>query len=128
MMKKLMILATDESPQIHFDPTRGILDISGKSLPEDIEEFYKPLEESVRAYIKYPQPKTTINFDMIYLNSSSTKKVLEIVTLFEDVFRKGYTVVLNWYHDAFDDDMMEEGYEFARLTEIPVTIISKTGG
>lgn len=121
-----MILATDESPQIHFDPTRGMLDISGKSLPENIEEFYEPLEESVRAYIVHPQQTTTINFDMIYLNSSSTKKVLEIITLFENIFRKGNKVALNWYHEAFDEDMKEEGEEFARLTEIPVTIISKT--
>lgn len=121
-----MILATDESPQVHFDPTRGILDISGKSLPEDIEQFYKPLEDSVRQYIKKPQPSTNINFDMLYLNSSSTKKVLEIVTLFEEIYRKGYKIRLNWYHEEFDEDMMEEGQEFARLTEIPVTLISKS--
>lgn len=124
-MSKLLILATDESPQIHFDPSRGILDISGKSLPEDIEQFYSPLEESVKNYVKKPQQTTTINFDMLYLNSSSTKKVLEIVTLFEDMHRNGLKVNINWYYEEFDEDMKDEGEEFARLTEIPVVLISK---
>jgi hypothetical protein len=124
-MSKLLILATDESPQIHFDPSRGILDISGKSLPEDIEQFYSPLEESVKNYVKKPQHTTTINFDMLYLNSSSTKKVLEIVTLFENMHRNGLKVNINWYYEEFDEDMKDEGEEFARLTEIPVVLISK---
>ena len=124
-MSKLLILATDESPQIHFDPSRGILDISGKSLPEDIEQFYKPLEESVIEYAKNPQKVTIINFDMLYLNSSSTKKVLEIITHFEQLHRDGLKVDINWYFTEFDDDMKEEGKEFARLTEIPVKLIPK---
>jgi hypothetical protein len=125
-MNTLLILATDESPQIHFDPTRGILDISGKSLPEDINEFYLPLENAVMEYVKKPQKTTTINFDLMYLNSSSTKRVLEIVTQFEDIYSKGFKVNINWYYDEFDEDMMEEGEEFGRLTEIPVTLISKS--
>ncbi len=124
-MSKLLILATDESPQIHFDPSRGILDISGKSLPEDIEQFYNPLEEAVKKYVEKPQQVTTINFDMLYLNSSSTKKVLEIVTKFEPLHRNGLKVDINWYFAEFDEDMKEEGDEFARLTEIPVRLISK---
>lgn len=125
-MNKLLILASDETPQILFDPSRGILDISGRSLPEDITEFYTPLEDAVKVYIGKPQPVTTINFDLTYLNSASTKRVLEIITLFEAIYRKGSKIVFNWYHDEFDEDMREEGEEFARLTEIPIKIISKS--
>lgn len=124
-MSKLLILATDESPQIHFDPSRGILDISGKSLPEDIEQFYKPLEELVKHYVTKPQKVTIVNFDMQYLNSASTKKVLEIVTHLEPLYRNGLEVSINWYFDEYDEDMKEEGDEFARLTDIPLTLIPK---
>jgi hypothetical protein len=124
-MEKIMVLATDESPQIQFDPKRGLLEITGKSLPEDINEFYTPLENAVKQYITKPQEVTTINFDLVYLNSSSTKKILSIITLFEDIYNKGHSVTLNWYYDQYDEDMMEEGEEFARLTEIPVKLIEK---
>lgn len=124
-MSKLLILATDESPQIHFDPSRGIMDISGKSLPEDIDQFYKPLEELVKHYVTKPQKVTTVNFDMQYLNSASTKKLLEIVTHLEALSKNGLEVKINWYFDEYDEDMKEEGDEFARLTDIPLTLIPK---
>lgn len=127
-MKKLILMATDESPQIHFDPTRGILDIVGKSLPEDIEEFYNPLLELTKQYVQSPQLDTTINFDMTYLNSSSTKKVLQIVTLFEPIHEEGNKVQINWYYDEYDEDMRDEGEEFARLTHLPLTLIAKREG
>lgn len=125
-MSKLLILATDESPQILFDKSRGILDISGKSLPEDINDFYTPLEEAVKEYAKNPLQETFINFDLMYLNSSSTKRILEIITHFEPLQLEGKKVVFNWYYNQFDDDMRDEGEEFARLTDLPINIICKS--
>jgi hypothetical protein len=103
-----------------------MLDISGKSLPEDINLFYTPLEDAVIEYIKNPQTNTTINFDLIYLNSSSTKRILEIITYFELIFKQGFKVSINWFYGQYDDDMREEGEGFAVLTELPVNIISKS--
>jgi hypothetical protein len=125
-MSRLLILATDESPQIIFDPSRGMLDISGKSLPENINEFYDPLEQAVVKYTQSPQPITAINFDLMYLNSSSTKRILTIIKYFEDLHAKGFKVVFNWYHSEFDEDMKDEGEAFARLTELPLNIIAKS--
>lgn len=122
-MDILEITATDESPQIRFNPGKGLLEISGKSLPEHIKEFYQPLEDAVRKYVEQPQQVTNIMFKLIYLNSASTKKILEIVTLFENIAKKGFLVNLYWYYEENDDDMLEEGEGFARLTEIPVQLI-----
>lgn len=124
-MAKLLILATDESPQIMFDPSRGILDIFGKSLPENISDFYSPLEQAVVEYIDDPQPETTISFDLVYLNSASTKRILEIICHFEKLYNSGGKVIFNWYYDQFDEDMRDEGEEFARLTDLSVKIIKK---
>ncbi|HDP54276.1 MAG TPA: DUF1987 domain-containing protein [Bacteroidetes bacterium] len=125
-MSKLVILATDESPQIMFDPSRGILDISGKSLPEDITAFYSPLEQAVIEYVDEPQPDTIINFDLVYLNSASTKRILAIISHFERLHKEGRKIILNWNYNQYDEDMREEGEEFARLTDLPVRIIEKS--
>ncbi len=124
-MAKLLIMATDESPQIMFDPSRGILDIFGKSLPENINDFYSPLEQAVVKYIENPQPETTISFDLVYLNSASTKRILGIIYHFEELYKSGAKVILNWYYDQFDEDMRDEGEDFARLTDLPVKMIEK---
>ncbi|MDD2198062.1 MAG: DUF1987 domain-containing protein [Bacteroidales bacterium] len=124
-MAKLLIMATDESPQIMFDPSRGILDIFGKSLPENINDFYSPLDQAVVKYIENPQPETTISFDLAYLNSASTKRILGIIYHFEKLYKSGAKVILNWYYDQFDEDMRDEGEDFARLTDLPVKMIQK---
>jgi len=122
-MELLEIEATDESPQIRFDPNKGLLEINGKSLPEHIQEFYKPLEESVVKYVKNPLPVTNIMFNLLYLNSSSTKKILEIVTHFEEVAKKGLIVNFLWFYREDDEDMLEEGEGFAKLTDLPLQLV-----
>ena len=125
-MQILEILKTDESPYILFNPNEGFLMLEGKSLPEDIKEFYDPLENAVLSYIKDPRPKTTVKIYLYYLNSSSTKRLLQIISHLENLYKCGYEVNLMWYCLENDEDMMEEGEEFARLTELPLQIIRIT--
>jgi hypothetical protein len=124
-MTKIDIPATDESPKVIFDTDRGILEIVGKSLPEDTKGFYDPIINVVQKYVNKPKPHTVINLNLNYLNSSSTKKILELVTHFETIEKRGFSVELNWFYEENDDDMLEEGQEFNRLTELNVNIQKK---
>jgi hypothetical protein len=119
-MDKLFIEEQEDSPSILFDKTIGFIEIKGKSLPEDAIVFYSKLEEQVRQYAENPLQKTTVNFKLEYLNSSSAKKILEIITLLEPLPKKGYVVNLNWIYKDEDEDMFEEGQEFARMTDLHV--------
>lgn len=121
-MEKLFIEEREDSPSILFDKTIGLIEIKGKSLPEDAIVFYQKLHESVKQYVNSPLQKTTVNFKLEYLNSSSAKKILEIITLLEPLPHKGYVVNLNWYYKEEDDDMLEEGEEFSRMTDLHVNI------
>lgn len=125
-MSRIEISATDESPAILFDSEKGLLEISGRSLPEDPKKTYFPLEQAVLEYLLNPLKQTTINFTFDYLNSASTKRILRIISHFEEQHRVGIQVTLNWYYDEFDEDMREEGKEFARLTSIEVNLIKRT--
>lgn len=125
-MSKIVIVATDESPAILFDSEMGLLEISGRSLPEDPKKLYNPLEQAVLQYLSNPLTHTTINFTFDYLNSASTKRILRIISHFEEQHRLGNQVTLNWYYDEFDEDMREEVQEFARLTSIEVNLIKRT--
>lgn len=121
-MEKYQIEASEDSPSINFDGEKGLLEIIGKSLPEDAVVYYLPLEKLVKEYVQSPQKITTINFNLEYLNSSSAKKILEIVTLLEGLPPQGYQVNINWYYKAEDEDMHEEGEEFRRMTDLNVSL------
>jgi hypothetical protein len=121
-MEKLFIEATIDSPSLLFDGDKGIIEIAGKSLPENAIVCYSPLQKLVKEYIANPQQKTTINFRLEYLNSSSAKNIVEILTILEQLQPKGYVVEIKWFYKAEDDDMLEEGEEFRRMTSIPISL------
>lgn len=112
-----------DSPMVLADGLSGYFEVNGKSLPEDAVEFYRPLEKYVQEYVKSPQQKTTINLKLEYLNTSSSKKLIDIIGYFESLPSQGYEVVLNWYHRDEDQDMIDEGVEFAHMTSLKVNFI-----
>lgn len=119
-MEKLYTEATEDSPSIMFDGNLGIMEIKGKSLPEDAIVCYTPLYEAVKEYVKSPKNKTIVNLRLEYLNSSSAKKILKIINLLEDLPPQGYAVDVFWHYNENDEDMHEEGMEFRRLTTLHI--------
>lgn len=122
-MDILKIEKQKDSPMILADGETGYFEINGKSLPENAVEFYKPLERYVQAYISSPKKKTTINLKLEYLNTSSSKKLLDIIGYFENLPSLGYEVELNWFHFDEDQDMIDEGIEFSHMTSLKVNFI-----
>lgn len=122
-MDTLKIEKRTDSPMVLADGESGYFELNGKSLPEDAIEFYKPLEKYAQEYVKSPKQKTTINLKLEYLNTSSSKKLLDIIGLFEALPPQGYEVELNWYHRDEDQDMIDEGIEFAHMTSLKVNFI-----
>jgi len=124
-MEKYFTDATEDSPSILFDSNKGLIELKGRSLPEDAITCYAPLYKLVKEYINTPKGITTINFRLGYLNSSSAKKILEVISLLEDLPSQGFQVDLNWFYNTEDEDMHEEGEEFKRLTSLPLNLIKE---
>lgn len=124
-MEAYFTAATEDSPSILFDTEKGVIEIAGKSLPENANACYNPLFNLVKEYVKAPQPKTIVNFRLHYLNSSSAKKILEIITLLEWLPKQDYQVDLRWHYNANDEDMHEEGEEFKRMTDLPILLVQE---
>lgn len=122
-MDQLFIEGKIDSPQIIADGDNGHFEIKGKSLPEDAIEFYRPLEKYIIGYAKAPHPLSVINLKLEYLNSSSSKKLLDLIGHFEKIRREGYQVELNWHHKVEDQDIIDEGVEFAHMTSLQVNFI-----
>lgn len=124
-MEKYFIEATEDSPSILFDKDKGLIEIKGRSLPEDAITCYNPLYKLVKEYAISPKQITTFNFRLGYLNSSSAKKILEVISLLENLPAQGFQVDLNWFYNTEDEDMHEEGEEFKRLTDLKLNLIKE---
>jgi hypothetical protein len=114
-MEILNLEGAEDTPKIILDKTNGIFEISGRSLPEDCAEFYKPILEWISKYGSNPNPKTNFAFKLEYFNTASSKLILDILSKLEDI--PGISV--SWYYDEDDEDMQEAGEEFSELVEIP---------
>jgi hypothetical protein len=114
-MEILNLKGTEDTPTIILDKKNGIFEISGRSLPEDSAEFYRPVIEWINAYAKEANPATEFVFKLEYFNTASSKLILDVLSALEEI--KAMKIL--WYFHDDDEDMEEAGQEFSELVEIP---------
>ncbi len=106
---------TEDTPKIILDKNNGIFEVSGRSLPEDSAEFYKPTLEWLDSYQVSPNLKTEFTFKLEYFNTASSKLILDILFKLNDI--EGASI--HWYYHEDDEDMQEAGEEFSELVDLP---------
>jgi len=126
MLKPILLEASDDTPYINFDNEKGIFEISGRSLPEDVVKFYSPLIDWINKYAENPKDKTIIKLKLHYFNSASQRYIVEVLMAFEQILKKGKDVIIEWYYKEGDDEMRETGEEFSDLVNIPIKLLSYT--
>ncbi|MDJ1470581.1 DUF1987 domain-containing protein [Cytophagaceae bacterium DM2B3-1] len=114
-MEIINLEGAEDTPKIILDKSNGIFEISGRSLPEDTAEFYRPILDWLSRYAQTPNSKTQFTFKLEYFNTASSKLILDILAKLEAI--PGTTV--EWYFHEDDEDMEEAGGEFSELVEVP---------
>jgi hypothetical protein len=125
-MEAIKIKGTEDTPNVVLDAAENLMEISGRSLPEDVSSFYGPILNWLADYVKSPNPKTVFNFKLVYFNTASSKLILDILMKLEDLTKKGNDVLVKWYYPEDDEDMQEAGNEYADIVEVPFEQISYT--
>ncbi len=123
-METLKIKSTEDSPRILLDKESNILEISGRSLPEDVNTFYEPALSWIEEYAKNPLDITVFNFKLTYFNTASSKVILDILTQFEEMIEEGHNVLVRWHYLEEDEDMMDAGEEYSEMVDVPFEMVS----
>lgn len=106
-MKNINLEPTTSTPAVRFS-SDGRLLIEGRSLPEDVIRFYNPLI----AWVKNLTTEVVkIDLNLEYLNSASSKKVLELLRML-DTNEAIKELIVNWHYEADDEDALESGQIF----------------
>lgn len=122
-MKELVIEKTVKTPYIDFDAQSGILKIIGRSIPENPEDFYSKLFDWVKEYFKSPQEETLINVQLEYINSGSSKFILDLFHLFQEYKTKGHHCKINWYYEEDDEAVLELGKHYQTIIDVPFKLV-----
>lgn len=122
-MEKLYLEGSAKTPTISFDSDSGILELKGRSIPENSIEFFKPLNEWLDDYEQHPKKQTSIEIRLEYFNTSSSKCILDIFKKLEKINGKATDVIVNWYFEKDDEDMEEAGEDYQAIVGLPFKII-----
>ncbi len=122
-MKELIIEKTAKTPYINFNSKTGVLRIAGRSIPENPEEFYSELMNWIEDYFKQPLNETKVNIQLEYINSGSSKFILELFQKLQDFNSKGKKCSIDWYYEEDDEAVLELGKHYQSILEIPFHLI-----
>lgn len=122
-METISIEGTPKTPTINFNLEKGVLEIKGRSIPENSIEFYKPLVDWLEKYAMKPQAKTEVNIQLEYFNTSSSKCILDVFKKLEAIHKGGNEMVINWHYEVDDEDMLEAGEDYQAIINVPFKMI-----
>lgn len=111
-MENLVLEETKYTPKITLDAAKGLIELRGKSYPENTFEFYKPMMEWLENYFDgNAKGKTVVNMEIIYFNSSSSKLFFDFFDLLDEAKDK-HKIEINWIYDKENESALEAGEDF----------------
>jgi hypothetical protein len=118
---------TASTPRIYFEAAERTLHIEGESYPENSFEFYAPVGTWLREYLAQ-QDELKLDINVSYLNSSSTKCMLDLLDLLQEAYLKGAKISLTWRYDQENPRSLDLAQEFQEEVTLPFTICSYQDG
>ena len=117
-MERIFIEPTRVTPLIHFDPDAGLLEIKGRSSPENTIQFYQGLMDALEDFAENGTNGLTANIAFEYFNTSSSKCLFDVFKKLSRVGDEGRDLQINWFYEEDDEDMMEAGEDYSDLLDL----------
>jgi len=133
-MNTLFLEPTEYSPRVKFSTDDHCLEITGISRPEDVIGFYEPLLQHINQYLAMIDSMdteerkdiiVTLIFDLEYINSASSKYLLQVISLFKQLKDKGMEVEVYWYFEDPDDQILEDGEDLSEVLKVPFRFLTR---
>ncbi|MGD1844867.1 MAG: DUF1987 domain-containing protein [Salibacteraceae bacterium] len=123
-MDTIHIEGTPKTPTINFNPENGLLEIQGRSIPENAVDFYKPVVDWLTEYAQSPVGQTVMNIQLEYFNTSSSKCILDVLKKLEVINNQSSgSVKVRWHYEEDDEDMLEAGEDYEAIIDVSFEMI-----
>ena len=124
-MQKLELKETLTTPYVLLDAELGVFRFEGRSIPENVIDFYQPLITWIERYAKEPKAQTEVHFKLEYFNTSSSKRIFDIMKRVETIpSTTGKAVAISWYYEEDDEDIYFAGNDYkALITKVEFNLV-----
>jgi len=124
-MDLLEIEPTKSSPFVRMDADTGNFEIGGESYPENSQDFFIPVIEWIENFLKNTDIPINLCVTLTYMNTSSTKYMIDILDKIEEAYEKGRKVKVKWSCDADNDRALDTIEELIEDFEMPFEVVSE---
>ena len=121
-MKNLEIEPKSNTPYIDFNAGSGYLLMKGRSIPEDPESFFGPILTWLDEYFKETEKESVLEFRLEYVNSGSSKYILELLRRLQKLVVTGKPIKIIWCFETDDESIEDLGEHFKHTVDLPFEI------
>jgi len=119
----LAIKETVFTPSVKILGEEHRIVISGQSRLEDPTSFYEELVKIFDTTIDEIKTQVSIDFQLNYMNSSSSKWLFHILKGIQNKYNGKKLITVNWFYDSDDESMLEAGEVFQSLLNLPFNTV-----
>lgn len=121
-MNNFHILPTTNTPEYIFN-LDGCIIIRGRAFYNDKSEITDQIIKWIEGYLKNPAEVTYVTLAFEYLNSFSTAILVSILRNLKRVTLQSKELIVQWYYEEDDEDILERGMYIMETFEIPIEFI-----
>lgn len=122
-MERFEIEQSKSVPKIIFDKENEIFSITGNSMPENPVLIYSSVQRWMKEYLKIPNKKTILEFNIGYINTGTCKCFLDLLELLDEAVSKGLSIHVNWYYQKGEEELRDAGAELLEMVSIPFSLL-----
>lgn len=123
-MNDFSLPSSQSTPAIQTDWAAGSISMQGDSYPENSYELFHQVFEWIEGFLDTAERPFSLELNLLYLNTSSIKAMMEIFDLLEAAHQQGKAVAVNWYYDRQNERVVELAEEFKEDCSFPFSILS----
>lgn len=121
----MQINPTPKTPQVLFDFDSKSLLIKGISCPDNPLQFYTPLFENLKEFLK-KSSQLAIEIQLDYFNTGSSKCILNLFQIITEVLKNTEEINVKWITDEGDSELEEAGKIFEEMSGLNFVYITAT--
>ena len=121
-MDNLVIEQSPSSPAISADWNTGVIRMKGDSYPENSFDLFQPLIDWVETYLAKAGRPLQLELELVYLNTSSIRSMMDIFDQMKAAHQKGQAVSARWTYEAANERVGQLADEFREDCTFPFSI------
>jgi hypothetical protein len=116
------LIPTNNTPEVHLNPN-GIIKIKGRAIDENRARYSNQIMLWLDSYLLKPAKTTEVTIALEYLNSYNSIIIAGILRKLTEVRQHSKDLVVKWFIESDDEDMLERGQYISSTLNIPIDFI-----